>query len=313
MQFNININQEKLSSTKLDLIDAAILEYVYHLCSSVSEEVERKRITDPNGNKYTWVNYDTLIEEMPLLKIKRKGALTPRFKLLVSEGFIATKKGAGNQQFVRLLPNVSSLYREVTKAKTESSEFTKMNSRTNEPKTTEPEFTKMNSRIHQNEFQNSPKRTLIYDYYTKDSNTKDSRREEESTKHNGLGVNKSSWPSCPLNQENSLLREKYPRGHIECEEYITSTENQRRRGFANRKFQTFKLHDLLSAGFDFGEVDRLMVLVEKKTKAVNQWDFETLVKWADKEGGVPQKGAYDQQQNEYGPRPRKAQSLLDSL
>lgn len=174
MQYNININQEKLAETKLDLIDSAILEYLYHLCNSRSEAVEKNRLLNDDGKKMTWVNYDALILDMPLLRITRKGALTPRFQRLVNEGFILTRKGGGNRQYVLLLPKVDDLY-----LKTEGREFTKMNSGSNEPKAVVPEFTKMNSSVHENEFQNSRKRT---NSYTNNSYTNNSKREEKREK-----------------------------------------------------------------------------------------------------------------------------------
>jgi len=86
MKFNIYINQKVLAGTDLDLIDAAILDYLYFLGNSKNEKVENCRIGD-----FTWVDYKTILEDNPLLRIKSKGAVTPRIKKIEKAGFIETK------------------------------------------------------------------------------------------------------------------------------------------------------------------------------------------------------------------------------
>ncbi len=116
MKFNININQIALANTRLDIADGAILDYLYYLCSSPSPKIQQNRI-----DGYTWVNYRHLMSEMPLLRIKAKGAITPRIQRIEKEGFIRTRKDKRRRIFVQLTGKIDSL------------------------------FTKMNSTVHQNE------------------------------------------------------------------------------------------------------------------------------------------------------------------
>jgi len=105
MKYNININQLELSKTNIDIIDAAILDYVVTMCNSLSKAINSKRI-----DGYTWINYKKLILDMPLLKINSKSALTPRFKKLEDAGFILIKYLDGGRFFILLTDKVDSLF-----------------------------------------------------------------------------------------------------------------------------------------------------------------------------------------------------------
>lgn len=143
MQFTININQEKLARSDLDLIDAAILEYLYHLCSSVSQEVEKSRKVDDSG-VWTWVDLPTLAKEMPLLRIKNSTALSRRIPKIERTGFIVSKKGAGNKLYVKLTPQCDGLYRGVKSEMT--SDISEMTTVTTSTRVVEPEMTKRRTR-----------------------------------------------------------------------------------------------------------------------------------------------------------------------
>jgi DNA-binding MarR family transcriptional regulator len=112
MKFYININQEKLIELAPDarLPDGAVMDYVYWLCSSPSQEVENCRIV-VSGEKYTWVNYDWLIQDMPLLKGKSRSTLTPVFKRLEKWGFIKTHQIASGRKYVHLVDKADLLFR----------------------------------------------------------------------------------------------------------------------------------------------------------------------------------------------------------
>ena len=75
MKYTIYINQKELSKTDFDLVDAAILDYLYFICNSKNEKIEKQRI-----NGYTWVDYNKILTDNPLLRIKSKGALSRRIK-----------------------------------------------------------------------------------------------------------------------------------------------------------------------------------------------------------------------------------------
>ena len=86
MKYTININQKALAESKLTLSDAAILDWLFAFCNAKSEHISRNRV-----DGWTWISYANLINDMPILRIRSKGGITKRFKLLVDEGFIETK------------------------------------------------------------------------------------------------------------------------------------------------------------------------------------------------------------------------------
>ena len=49
MKYTITINQAVLAETSLDLLDAAILDYLYVYCNSLNEKIEAQRIRDETG------------------------------------------------------------------------------------------------------------------------------------------------------------------------------------------------------------------------------------------------------------------------
>lgn len=105
MKYNININQNVLSSTPLDLIDCAILDWLTAFCNSTNVQINKFR--DDNG--FTWVSYSILMKDMPLLRIKSKGALSKRINSIKNAGFIDTYVKNGDRLYVKLLPLVDTL------------------------------------------------------------------------------------------------------------------------------------------------------------------------------------------------------------
>jgi len=105
MKYNININQLVLSETILDLVDCSILDWMIIICSSKSSRIEQQRI-----DGWTWIDYSQLLRDMPLLRIKSKGALTPRIKKIRDTGFIETDIKTGDRLFIRLTDKVDSLF-----------------------------------------------------------------------------------------------------------------------------------------------------------------------------------------------------------
>lgn len=149
MKYNININQLALSETELDLIDSAILDYLYFYCNSKSEEIEKQRV-----DGFTWVDYKNLLRDMPLLRIKSSHSLSPRIKRIEKAGFIETKiirKSGHRRLIVKMTRLVDSL---IVKTITPNRENEKPN-----------------------------RETYLYNN-TKDNNTKDyvSSKEERETK-----------------------------------------------------------------------------------------------------------------------------------
>jgi hypothetical protein len=147
MKYNININQIILAKTDLDIIDGAILDDLYYLCSSPSEKVEKHR-----KNGFTWVNFNYLLEEMPLLRIKAKSRVSERVKKIALAGYILTWR-EGNKLYIKMTGKVDEL-------------FVKSNDLS-------PPFVKTNTSVRQNE-RKTPRtvRQTEHNHNTNNHNTK---------------------------------------------------------------------------------------------------------------------------------------------
>lgn len=77
--YSISINQRALSiiAPKIDIKEAVILYYISQLAESKSEKINNKKVEG-----YLWVDYGTLLKNMPLLKIKNKNTLVKKIKNL---------------------------------------------------------------------------------------------------------------------------------------------------------------------------------------------------------------------------------------
>lgn len=80
------------------------MDYLYYLCSSLSERVEKHR-----KNGYTWVNFSYLMEEMPLLRIRSKSRISERIRKIAKEGYLLTVRD-GNKFYIKLTPKVDELF-----------------------------------------------------------------------------------------------------------------------------------------------------------------------------------------------------------
>lgn len=113
MKYNININQKALAESGLDLIDCAILDWLIIICNSKNQAIQDKRMSG-----LTWVDYKTLLKDMPLLKIKSPSALTPRFKKIEKSGYIkcqTKREGSVTKMYVSLEKKIDSLFIEINK------------------------------------------------------------------------------------------------------------------------------------------------------------------------------------------------------
>lgn len=245
MKYNIVINQLALADTKLDIIDTAILDFVYIYCSSVHPRIEKVRIHDDEGS-WTWIDLLTIIDNLPLLRITDTTSIGKRLRTIEREGFITLRFGAGKRLYCRLLPKIDSV------------------------------MVYTSSRNGLDNFQkwSRPVNNTNKDYSNKDYTSKDNR----SIHGNG----KTAMP-CPLNGT-SPLKAKYPNGHHECEEYIEEEEADRGRKFINRPKQYANLHKILRAGYGFDVMSRTIKEVERKY-GPGGWDYATLAAWIEKGGG----------------------------
>lgn len=89
MKYNITINQKSVIDNgligKLDIIDLAIFDFVYHFFNS---DFEDKVTFTKNGVEYTEIRPSLLEKEMPLLKIGTKRTFINRMNNLINAGLI---------------------------------------------------------------------------------------------------------------------------------------------------------------------------------------------------------------------------------
>jgi DNA-binding MarR family transcriptional regulator len=112
MRYTIVINQLALIEMEcgITLEEAVLLDYLFWLTTSPSEEVEQMRI-ERDGKKYTWFDYGFYIKETPILGGKSKSRITPKIKKLEEEELIETVHGDNFRVYVRLLPRADSAFR----------------------------------------------------------------------------------------------------------------------------------------------------------------------------------------------------------
>ena len=108
MKYTIYINQKALCKTDFDLVDGAILDYLYFICNSKNEKIKKQRI-----NGYTWVDYKKILNDIPMLRIKSTGALTRRVKKMEDTGFIKSierRKNGHKLKYFALTKKSNSLF-----------------------------------------------------------------------------------------------------------------------------------------------------------------------------------------------------------
>ena len=109
MKYNININQLVLSETSLDVIDGAILDYLVFYCSSKNKKIEKYRVIK-DGFVWTWINLKTLLEDMPLIRIKTISSLSVRIKKISNEGYVDTARFGHQKLFVKTNSKTDELF-----------------------------------------------------------------------------------------------------------------------------------------------------------------------------------------------------------
>ena len=114
MKYSIlGFNQEKLLSTKLDLTDLIILQYIQQACGSTGMYHK----LDSNGNPQVWVYHQKLIEDLPILRIS-EGTLRNRLSALNRDGYIrstvvANENGRGSRTYYGITEMTTSLIYDV--------------------------------------------------------------------------------------------------------------------------------------------------------------------------------------------------------
>jgi len=101
MKYNININQVGVYRAgllrKTDFVDWALIEFIKDLFAH-----PRTKKLPFEGKLFVWINYNHILEEMPMLEITTKNPLTDRFKKLKKLLLIETVALKDNTVYARL-------------------------------------------------------------------------------------------------------------------------------------------------------------------------------------------------------------------
>ena len=113
MKYFIGINQKVWLDKypKVDLETALIFDIIKNFCAVRNNKI-KKFILD--NEEYTWINYQMIIDELPMLKFKSKGSISPRFNLLKKIGLIKTFRAPEGSIYVRLTEKASELIFDTT-------------------------------------------------------------------------------------------------------------------------------------------------------------------------------------------------------
>jgi hypothetical protein len=108
MKYFLGVNQkiwlEKYP--KADIKTALIFDVVKNFCA-VRNSKTKKLILD--NEEYTWINYQTIINELPMMKFKSKGSISSRINLLKKWKLIKTFRAPDGSIYIRLTEKASEL------------------------------------------------------------------------------------------------------------------------------------------------------------------------------------------------------------
>ncbi|MDD3807374.1 MAG: hypothetical protein PHE86_04985 [Candidatus Marinimicrobia bacterium] len=108
MKYGIYINQVGVTDNglvdKTDMVDWAIIDYLYHWYFA-----ENSKVIIQKNVRYVWVNYNHLMKEMPMLRIKDKDAISARFKKLKKLGLIETWQAKDNTLYFSITSKCSNI------------------------------------------------------------------------------------------------------------------------------------------------------------------------------------------------------------
>ena len=88
-------------SPDYDMNDLGILSYIYYLANSTNERVEDARI-EYEGKSYTWIDYQSILTQVPALHLNTAASITKRVKKYEADGYIKTKMGQSRKLYIRL-------------------------------------------------------------------------------------------------------------------------------------------------------------------------------------------------------------------
>lgn len=117
MKYNININQLALQQyyPSLNLVDAAILDYIMGFYLSDSQKIDKIYFEEGKEMKrYVWIDYKHLIKEMPILKIRNTDTIGRHIsrlkKLKLIKTYLKHSETNGHKKtYVRLPEEINKL------------------------------------------------------------------------------------------------------------------------------------------------------------------------------------------------------------
>ena len=101
------------AAPNISLREAAMLDVINQLCGSQSEAIGKARVTGTDGLKYTWIDFEMLSNELPILKSGSKSTVTRIVKSLERQGLISTMTPDNRRKFARLTEAGDSVFRAV--------------------------------------------------------------------------------------------------------------------------------------------------------------------------------------------------------
>jgi len=121
MKYTIEgFSQEKLIEFGLDAIDAIILRWLVDF--SQTGQMKEKTI---KGKRFFWINYQTILDELPILGIKSKDGLSKRINKLIKVHILEKyiDKKAGNFTYFRIIGEHFSLLITSSQSKQEENTY----------------------------------------------------------------------------------------------------------------------------------------------------------------------------------------------
>jgi hypothetical protein len=109
LKFTIIINQYGIAEqgllNKTDMIDWAIMNFLVDMF--LAEKAHRIIV---QNKEFVWINYNYILECLPILHLNNKHSLIRRFKKLRALGLLFTYKALDNTLYYRPTPYATSIY-----------------------------------------------------------------------------------------------------------------------------------------------------------------------------------------------------------
>jgi hypothetical protein len=108
MKYFIGVNQKIWLDKypEADIETALIFDIIKNFCALRNKKI-KKLILD--NEEYTWINYQMIIDELPMLRFRSKGSISSRVNLLKKIGLIKPFRAPEGSIYIRLTEKASEL------------------------------------------------------------------------------------------------------------------------------------------------------------------------------------------------------------